>query len=207
MPISKKFSKRNSRKNSKRMRSRRSKRVGNCSRVHDMSYKPPCQGPQVLLRGGGELDPGVQYTEPVHPRGCESYQIDVNQSRVGGQPIVSGNPSGCLDNQMHNVSRGENVQLGGGAACSGVGFDLSDQIGGLARVVPHHPNCVYSDVSHFAGGARRGKGSGRGRGKRNNKQNKSLRKAIEKYCKKKRKACSKNFKKRLYNKVQRNLCN
>ena len=71
----------------------------------------PCQG--VVVRGGGELDPYVTVPANSFPSGWESYQIDVSQGYVGGQPIVSGNPAGCLDTQMHNFSR---TQGGGGAA-------------------------------------------------------------------------------------------
>ena len=213
MPFNKKFSKR--RNSKKKLRSRRTKRVGNCNMVHDMLYKPPCQG--VVVRGGGELDPGVAVPINHVPSGCESYQIDVTQGYVGGQPIVSGNPVGCLDTQMHNFSR---TQGGGGAACpSGYTLDLSQgHIGGRPVYIPINDHCGDS-ISHFAGGARRGKGSGRGRGKgrgrgRGMKKNRSkgssnrnLKSAIEKFCTRRRKSCSKKFKKNLYNQVKRKLCN
>ena len=38
-------------------------------------------------------------------------------------------------------------------------------------------------------------------------QIRGLKKAIEKYCKRRRKSCSKKFKKTLYKKVERKLCN
>ena len=206
MPVNKRFSKR---RNSKKMRSRRTKRVGNCNMVHNMSYEPPCQG--VVVRGGGELDPGVTVPANSFPSGCESYQIDVSQGYVGGQPIVSGNPAGCLDTQMHNFSR---TQGGGGAACpSGYRPDFSQPpLGGRPVLIPINDHCGDS-VSHFAGGARRkgrGKGIGRGRSsakKQRRKANRSLKGAIEKFCKRRRKACSAKFKKNLYNRVQRKLCN
>lgn len=204
MPVNKRFSKR---RNSKKMRSRRTKRVGNCNMVHNMSYEPPCQG--VVVRGGGELDPGVTVPANSFPSGCESYQIDVSQGYVGGQPIVSGNPVGCLDTQMHNFSR---TQGGGGAACpSGYRPDFSQpHIGGRPVLIPINDHCGDS-VSHFAGGAR-SKGRGRGRSgikkqRRKGSANRSLKGAIEKFCKRRRKACSAKFKKNLYNRVQRKLCN
>jgi hypothetical protein len=207
MPLRRKFSKR---RNLRKMRSRRTKRVGNCNMVHDMLYEPPCQGPQVLLRGGGEVPLVTQHS------GCESYEVDVTQGRVGGQPIISGNPSGCLDTQMHSFSRS---QGGGGAACpAGFRADFSQpHIGGQPVLVPINDHCGAS-ISHMAGGARKGKGksnrgkgkSNRGKGKSNRgkgKSNRGLKKAIEKYCKRRRKSCSKKFKKTLYKKVERKLCN
>ena len=202
MPLRRKFSKR---RNLRKMRSRRTKRVGNCNMVHDMLYEPPCQGPQVLLRGGGELLNNIGAVPLVtQPSGCESYEVDVTQGRVGGQPIISGNPSGCLDTQMHSFSRS---QGGGGAACpAGYRPDFSQPpIGGQPVLVPINDHCGDS-ISKMAGGSRKGKGKGkskRGRGK----SNRGLKKAIEKYCKRRRKSCSKKFKKTLYNKVQRKLCN
>ena len=201
MTVNKRFTKR---RNSRKMRSRRTKRVGNCHMVHDMSYQPPCQG--VLMRGGGDV---------TYPAACNSYQIDVTQGNIGGQPLVSGNPSGCLDTQMHNFSRGQDVQLGGGA-CSGYtfNFDQNNQIAGQPVIVPHYPNCPenFQETSHLAGGGRhRGKKKGRGKVNKNKKPskrtNRSLKKAIEKFCRRRRKPCSKTFKKKLYNKVQGKLCN
>ena len=201
MPVNKRFSKRRNLRNSRKMRSR-TKRVGNCHMVHDMSYQPPCQG--VVMSGGGEV---------TYPSACNSYQIDVTQGHIGGQPLVSGNPSGCLDTQMHNFSSG---QEGGGGACSGYSFNLNaeNQIADSPVVVPHYPNCPenYQETSHLVGGARRS-GKKRGSGKkqapkkRAKGKNSSLKKAIEKFCRRRRKPCSKKFKKKLYNKVQGKLCN
>jgi hypothetical protein len=42
-------------------------------------------------------------------------------------------------------------QSGGGASCSGVGFDFSDQIGGLPAIENYAPNCIHGGYGQTGG--------------------------------------------------------
>ena len=127
-----------------------------------------------------------------------------------------------------------NYQAGGGASCSGVGFDLSYQIAGRPVVINNAiANCLFGEVANFdavlsggemntvspamSGGGRR-KGRGRGKGKKVSnkrakgvkimaKRNKTVVKnAINKYCKSKKIKCSQATKNKIYNTVIEKLC-
>ena len=104
--------------------------------------------------------------------GCTSYNVNVSSNGVAGQPIVTGNPVGCLDKQLMEVSRfspsevkvkmpegnlktQNNLLNGGGASCSGVGFDLSDMIAGRPVVTRSSPNCEPGTIVTRGGGKKR----------------------------------------------------
>jgi hypothetical protein len=204
------------RKNIRRINSKsksKSKRFrGSCDMSLDLNYKTPCQGlplkSNFALNGGYNANPSS---------GCTSYQIDVTQPFVGGQSVVSGNPDGCLENQMNNTS---NFGLsGGGASCTGVGFGLneSQQIAGQPGVFNYSPNCMYGEVS---GGAKakgakakgakakgaKAKGAKAKGSNMSKKDGKILRDAVNKYCERKQMKCTLKFKKDLYNIVRERLC-
>ena len=42
-------------------------------------------------------------------------------------------------------------QSGGGASCSGVGFDFSDQIGGHPAIENYAPNCIHGEYGQTGG--------------------------------------------------------
>ena len=202
-----------------------------CDMQFVSSYRTPCQGlpldADFAIRQAG----GFQNSNHVDvSRGCVSYNVDVHSPQVAGMPIISGNPNGCLVGQMDGTSGFNpppvNTQGGGGASCTGVGFDLSTQIAGRPVILNNAPNCLYGEVANpnavlsggemntpspiLSGGARgRGK-KGRGkkaRGAKMTKRNKTVIKtAINKYCKKKNFKCSKKMKDQIYNTVINRLC-
>lgn len=196
------------------------------------SYRTPCQAlpldADFALRQHG----GFQNSNHVDvSRGCVSYNVDVHAPQVADMPVISGNPSGCLSSQMDGASAFNppevNYQAGGGASCSGVGFDLSTQIAGRPVVLNHAPNCLYGEVANpnavlsgaemntpspiLSGGARskrksRSKGK-RVAGRKMTKRNKKVVKdAINSYCKKKNFKCSRKMKNKIYNTVIYRLC-
>lgn len=210
-----------------------------CDMKFVSSYRTPCQAlpldADFAIRQAG----GFQNSNHVDvSRGCVSYNVDVHAPQVAGMPVISGNPSGCLAGQMDGSSAfnppATNTQVGGGASCTGVGFDLSSQIAGRPVVLNNAPNCLYGEVANpnpvlsggemntpspvLSGGAR-GKGRGRVRGNKSrakkgkgkgtpitNRNKKVIKTAINKYCKKKNFKCSRKMKDQIYNTVINRLC-
>lgn len=159
-----------------------------CGMTYVSSYRNPCNklplnSDFISTQNGGfqdNLDTSV---------GCTSYNVDVNSPQIAGRTVISGNPNGCLNSQIDKLSSFNppiNEQNGGGngASCSGVGFDLSENIGGQSLIVNNAPNCLYGEVANtnvnihnnnipepiLSGGGK--KSSNIGRKSRNNKRKK-----------------------------------
>jgi hypothetical protein len=195
----------------------------NCGMTYTSSYRTPCQS----LPLDANFAIGGQYGGN---NGCVSYNVDVNAPQVAGQPVISGNPVGCLSSQMLGPSSFNqpniNYQAGGGASCTGVGFDLSNPIGGSAGIVNYAPNCLYGETAQYpnavlsggemntpspvlsGGGKKKKKKNKYAKGVNMTKRNqKAVKSAINNYCRKKKIKCSKKIKNKIYNTVIRNLCN
>ncbi len=201
-----------------------------CDMTYVSSYRTPCQGLPLdadFTKGqmGGDISPN----HVDQSLGCVSYNFDLASPQVAGQPIIGGNPSNCLSSQMTQYSNfnpvPQNNQIGGGASCSGVGFDLSEQIAGMPVVTRNAPNCLYGETATpraiVSGGGKKRK-SKRAKGKKvkdrtptpgpiklaKTKRNKILlKKGVDAYCKRKNIKCSKKLKDKLYNTVINRLCN
>lgn len=215
-------------RNIKRNLKRRTKRMRrSCDMNVDLLYRTPCQGlplNSAFSQSGGNQ----QVNNGDITSGCSSYQLDVSQPNVGGQTVVGGNPSNCLDTQMINATNFGHTtgQMGGGgAACTGYtfGLDPSQQIAGQAAVRASAPNCMYGEVA--GGGRSKGKAKPKPRAKAKSRSkakpkqakgvsrklskqdNTILKNAIDNYCVRKQIKCSRKFKKDLYNIVRERLCN
>lgn len=184
------------------------KNKGSCNMIYESAHNPPCQGQGLSLhtgfsnQTGGFLD---NYQDAS--MGCTSYNVNVGGEQIAGMPIISGNPDNCLETQMGDISsfNPQTKQVGGNAACAGVGFDLSQPIAGRATVYNYSPNCLYPETS--GGGKKK-----RARGKNSNSKKKKKTKKkvivdiINKVCKEKKLKCSKKVKEQIYNKVFDKLC-
>lgn len=192
----------------------------NCGMNYMSSYRTPRQS----LPLDYNFAIGGQYGGN---NGCDSYSVNVGEPQVAGQPVISGNPMGCLSSQMAGSSNFNppvnNYQAGGGASCTGVGFDLSNPIGGGAGIVNYAPNCSYGTTAHYpnavlsggemntpspllSGGGKKKKKSAKGV-KMTKRNKKSVKSAINNYCRKKNIKCSQKIKNKIYNTVIKNLCN
>jgi hypothetical protein len=206
-----------------------------CDMNYISSYRTPCQGlPIDSDFTKGQMGGDISSNHVDNSMGCVSYNFDLTSPQVAGQPIIGGNPSNCLSSQMTDYSNfnpvPQNNQIGGGASCSGVGFDLSDQIAGMPVITRNAPNCLYGETTFpraiISGGGKKKK---RGKSLRNrpptpapNKKKKKLtkiklpktkrnkillKKGVERYCKRKNIKCSKKLKNKIYNTVINRLCN
>ena len=215
--MQRKYSKKSNKKYNKK-NNRRS-----CDMTYVSSYRTPCQGlPLDTDFTKGQLGGDISPNHVDQSLGCVSYNFDLAAPQVAGQPIVGGNPSNCLTSQMTQYSNfnpvPQNNQIGGGASCSGVGFDLSDQIAGMPVVNRNAPNCLYGEVASpraiVSGGGRKKKGKGKKSSSpktvklpktRRNKE--LLKRGIDSYCKRRNVKCSKKLKQKIYNTVINRLCN
>lgn len=202
-------------------------------------YRTPCQALPLDADFAIKQSGGTQGFEHVDvSRGCVSYNVDVNAPQVAGQPVITGNPHGCLNTQIDGASsfNPPAQQNGGGASCTGVGFDLSKQIAGQPIIHNSAPNCLYGEVANpnavvsglemntpspvLSGGAKVKKARGKSKkssakrakvnkpsAKLMTKRNKkTIKKAIDNYCKNKNFKCTKKVKDQIYNKVVEKLC-
>ena len=123
-----------------------------CGMKYVSSYRTPCQALPLDANFAISQSGGFQGNNVDVSRGCVSYNVDVNAPQIAGQPVISGNPTGCLSGQMDGSSAfnppAPNYMAGGGASCSGVGFDLTSQIAGQPVVLNNAPNCLYGEVAN-----------------------------------------------------------
>jgi len=212
---------------------------GSCDMKFESLYRTPCQGLPLDAGFGIKQNGGTQGSEHVDvSRGCVSYNVDVIAPQVAGQPVITGNPHGCLNTQIDGASsfNPPTKQEGGGASCTGVGFDLSNQIAGQPIIHNSAPNCLYGEVANpnavvsglgmntpspiLSGGAKVKKARGKSKkssakrakvnkpsAKPMTKRNqKTIKKAIDNYCKNKNFKCTKKVKDQIYNKVVEKMC-
>jgi hypothetical protein len=199
------------------------KNRGSCDMIYKSSYRTPCHSlpldAKFAIRGGqmGGYQSQINgYNTPdfVEPsNGCVSYNVDVNAPQVAGRAIITGNPAGCLDNQMSHHSTFDPVtkQVGGGASCTGVGFDLSKSIGGQPIRQNYSPNCLFGETvssprAVLSGGRRKKNKPKKKKRGLSKKENKILKDAIKNHCKKRKIKCSKKMKDKLYDIVIDKLC-
>ena len=209
---------------------------GSCGMTYVSSYRSPCNKLPlnrdfINTQFGGTQD---NINNLDLSNGCTSYNVDVNSPQVAGRSVISGNPTGCLNSQMNNVNSFNPPIIdqnggGNGASCSGVGFDLSKNIGGHSVIVNNAPNCLYGEVVNTnvssnmntpypilsVGGGKTEKKKRKTSNK--NIRNKNIRKpttkkkkiilnSINKYCKQKNIKCSQKIKDQIYNIVIQTLC-
>lgn len=131
--------------------SKKKRNRGSCDMKFESLYRTPCQALPLDADFAIKQSGGSQGANHVDvSRGCVSYNVDVNAQQVAGQPVITGNPHGCLNTQIDGASsfNPPAQQEGGGASCSGVGFDLSNQIAGKPVIHNSAPNCLYGEVAN-----------------------------------------------------------